>query len=283
MPDRDHNIPKPIVLCILDGWGEREGGDDNAIFHGQTPCWDKMKSSYPTTILQASSEDVGLPAGQMGNSEVGHTNLGAGRVVMQDLPLIDAAVADGSIADIPHLTDMIAALQANGRVCHMMGLVSPGGVHSHQDHLVALAKIICDAGVSVRLHAFLDGRDTPPSSGRDYVADVLKQTAALDDFKIVTVIGRYYAMDRDNNWDRVVKAYKAITVGVGTMAIDALSAIDNSYDNGVTDEFMLPAVMGGYHGVADGDAVLMFNYRADRAREIMASLVDPDFEEFERV
>ncbi len=282
MPNTDQKTPKPVVLCILDGWGERDGGDDNAIFHGHTPCWDKMRNAYPTTTLGASSEDVGLPAGQMGNSEVGHMNIGAGRVVMQDLPLIDAAVADGTIADNAALTEMIEALQANGRVCHLMGLVSPGGVHSHQDHLVALAKIICDAGVPVRLHAFLDGRDTAPSSGRDYVAEVIKQTSALDDFKIVTVTGRYYAMDRDTNWDRVIKAYKAITGGVGAMAIDALSAIDNSYDNGVTDEFMLPAVMGGYHGVADGDAVFMFNFRADRAREIMASLVDPDFDGFER-
>ena len=273
---------RPVMLCILDGWGERDGGDDNAIYHAETPNWDRMVAGYPTARLEASALDVGLPAGQMGNSEVGHMNLGAGRIVMQDLPLIDQAVADGTLKDIPTLTDMIAKLKDSGGACHLLGLASPGGVHSHQDHLIALAEIFDAANIPTKLHAFMDGRDTGQSSGKGFMADIVNKTAVLSQFEIASVTGRYWAMDRDNNWDRVVKAYDVIVEGNGITALDAVSAIQASYDADKTDEFIEPYVIGDYQGIQDGDAVLMFNFRSDRAREIMACFVDPDFGGFER-
>jgi len=287
MPDTLNTDPnrrpsKPVVLCILDGWGDRDEGDDNAILKAETPTWDRLKAGYPYAQLQASALDVGLPQGQMGNSEVGHMNLGAGRVVMQELPRIDAAVADGTLADNLELRKLIESLKNTNGTCHLLGLVSPGGVHSHQDHLVALAKILNSEGISSRLHAFLDGRDTPPSSAKAYVADVETQTTDLGTFAIATVSGRYYAMDRDKNWDRVEKAYRALTEGTGETAASASEAIERSYAAEVTDEFVLPTVIEGYDGMKDGDAVLMFNFRADRAREIMTTLVDPEFDGFDR-
>ncbi len=278
----DTHKRRPVMLCILDGWGERDGGDDNAIFHAKTPHWDRMVADYPTARLEASALDVGLPAGQMGNSEVGHMNLGAGRVVMQDLPLIDQSIADGGLKNISALTDLIAKLKDSGGACHLLGLVSPGGVHSHQNHLIALAEILNDADVPTKLHAFMDGRDTAQSGGKDYMTDVASRTDALAHFSIATVTGRYFAMDRDNNWDRVIQAYDVITEGSGTPAVSAVEAVQASYEDGKTDEFMLPHVIGDYDGVQDGDAVLMFNFRSDRAREIMACFVDPDFDGFER-
>ena len=273
---------RPVMLCILDGWGERDGGDDNAIYHAETPNWDRMVAGYPTARLEASALDVGLPAGQMGNSEVGHMNLGAGRIVMQDLPLIDQAVADGTLKDIPTLTDMIAKLKDSGGACHLLGLASPGGVHSHQDHLIALAEIFDAANIPTKLHAFMDGRDTGQSSGKGFMADIVNKTAVLSQFEIASVTGRYWAMDRDNNWDRVVQAYQAIVEGEAAKADDPVEAIQASYNDNKTDEFMLPVVIGDYDGIRDGDAVLMFNFRSDRARAIMASLTDPAFEGFKR-
>lgn len=274
--------PKPTVLCILDGWGERDGGDDNAIHHGHTPNWDRMRSTCPMARLEASSLDVGLPEGQMGNSEVGHMNIGAGRVVMQDLPLIDAAVADGSLPENPGLTGLIDDLRASGGVCHLLGLASTGGVHSHQSHLIALAGYLDGAGIKTRLHAFLDGRDVPPSSALGYVKEIEVATRGLAGFQTATVCGRYWAMDRDTNWDRVERAYAMLTEGAGETASSAAEAIQRSYDGGVTDEFVEPQVIGDYTGMADGDGILMFNFRADRAREILASLVDADFDGFAR-
>ena len=287
MPDAlnsvsDQHSRKPVVLCILDGWGDREDGEDNAILKGNTPTWDRMKSTYPSTQLQASAQDVGLPTGQMGNSEVGHMNLGAGRVVMQDLPRIDAAMTDGTITRNDQLKALIQTLTSTQGTCHLLGLVSPGGVHAHQDHLVALAGILDGAGIPIRLHAFLDGRDTPPLSAKDYIASVINQTADLKDFAIATVSGRYYAMDRDQNWDRIECAYRALAEGVGETSTTALDAIEQGYAGGVTDEFILPTVINGYDGIGTGDAVLMFNFRADRAREILAAVVDPAFDGFSR-
>ena len=189
MPDTlnsssDQNTCKPVVLCILDGWGDREDGDDNAILKGNTPTWDSMKSTYPSSQLQASALDVGLPSGQMGNSEVGHMNLGAGRVVIQDLPRIDAAMTNGTIASNDKLKALIQTLTSTQGTCHLLGLVSPGGVHAHQDHMVALAGILDSAGIPTRLHAFLDGRDTPPASAKDYITRVIDQTMDLNDFAI---------------------------------------------------------------------------------------------------
>jgi len=274
--------PKPVVLCILDGWGERQAADNNAVAIGQTPNWDRYMETAPRARLKSCALDVGLPAGQMGNSEVGHMNLGAGRVVMQDLPRIDAALEDGSLETHPALAQFAEKLLETGGTCHLMGLMSPGGVHSHQDHMAALTRIMDQLGVPVRLHAFLDGRDTPPKSGRDYLASFLDDVADLSDFAVGVVSGRYYAMDRDKRWERVAKAYDALVTGLGETADDPVGAIAASYAGEVTDEFMLPTVIGGYAGMADGDGLLMANFRADRAREILAALADPDFDGFQR-
>ncbi|TAN55905.1 MAG: 2,3-bisphosphoglycerate-independent phosphoglycerate mutase [Magnetospirillum sp.] len=273
--------PRPVVLCILDGWGWREDPTDNAIALAETPNWDRFLTAYPHALLHSSGLQVGLPDGQMGNSEVGHMNLGAGRVVMQDLPRIDAAVADGSLARNPALTALIAAVKAKGGACHLMGLLSPGGVHSHQDHLAALARTIADAGVPVKVHAFLDGRDVPPSSAKGYLERFLADIAGHD-ATVATVSGRYYAMDRDKRWDRVQLAWNALVEGQGETAPDAVAAVTQSYATGKTDEFVLPTVVGSYGGMKDGDALLMGNFRADRAREILACLVDPGFDGFAR-
>ncbi|CAA7612430.1 phosphoglycero mutase III, cofactor-independent [Candidatus Terasakiella magnetica] len=273
--------PRPVVLCILDGWGWREDPTDNAIAQADTPNWDRFMASYPHALLATSGLQVGLPEGQMGNSEVGHMNLGAGRVVMQELPRIDTAVADGSLARNPVLIGMIAAVKAKGGTCHLMGLLSPGGVHSHQDHLAALARIVADAGVPVAVHAFLDGRDTPPSSAKGFLDRFLADVTGHD-VSVATVSGRYYAMDRDKRWDRVSLAWAAMVEGRGEAAADAVAAVTQSYAAGKTDEFVLPTVIAGYGGMKDGDGLLMGNFRADRAREILSCLVDPAFDGFAR-
>ncbi len=270
------------MLCILDGWGERAERENNAIALGHTPNWDRLIDQWPHARLANTGLAVGLPDGQMGNSEVGHTNLGAGRVVMQDLPRIDAAVADGSLARNPALTGFIDKLKSSRGACHLMGLVSPGGVHSHQDHMAALVHIVAGEGVPVAVHAFLDGRDTPPRSAQGFVAKFLGDVADVTGVSIATIGGRYYAMDRDQRWDRVEKAYATLVNGKGGHASDSLAAIASSYDAGVADEFMLPTVIGGYEGMKDGDGLLMANFRADRARQILASLVDPAFDGFTR-
>ncbi|HER34996.1 MAG TPA: phosphoglycerate mutase (2,3-diphosphoglycerate-independent), partial [Halothiobacillaceae bacterium] len=271
--------PRPVVLCILDGWGEREEAADNAIAQADKPVWDRLTSTRPHARIDASGGDVGLPTGQMGNSEVGHMNIGAGRVVVQDLPRVDRALADGSLAANDVLASFVQSLRDSGGTAHLMGLVSPGGVHSHQRHIAALANILAEQGVPVAVHAFLDGRDTPPSSARDFLADFLEDAPRA---KIATVSGRYYAMDRDRRWDRVEKAYRALVDARGEAAEDVLAAVDSSYADGRTDEFMLPTVIGDYPGMADGDGVLMANFRSDRVREILLALLDPEFEGFAR-
>lgn len=274
--------PKPVVLCILDGWGERVDAPDNAISLADTPTWDAMVETYPRSRLNASAEEVGLPDGQMGNSEVGHMNLGAGRVVLQELPKIDKAISDGTLGDFETFRSMVGALKASGGTCHLLGLLSPGGVHSHQDHMVALAKLVDDAGVPVRVHGFLDGRDMPPKNGKKDVVAFESEIAGLSDTKIATISGRYYAMDRDNRWDRVQKSYDCMVGGAGHPFDSAADAIDDAYQSDTTDEFVLPAVIDGYQGMSDGDGILMANFRADRAREILAALCDPDFDGFKR-
>ena len=272
--------PRPVMLVILDGWGWRAAAADNAVEQADTPTFDRLMQG-PHAYLNTSGLDVGLPEGQMGNSEVGHLNIGAGRVVMQELPRIGVAIADGSMAALPELRALIDALQQSGGVCHLMGLVSAGGVHAHQDHAVALARILASARVPVRVHAFTDGRDTAPRSGADCLARL--QDALPEGARIVTVTGRYYAMDRDHRWDRVEKAYLAIAEGRGASFADAASAMDDAYGNGVTDEFVVPAVIGSsYNGMRDGDAVLCFNFRADRVRELLGALLDPGFTGFAR-
>jgi 2,3-bisphosphoglycerate-independent phosphoglycerate mutase len=269
--------PRPVVLCILDGWGYSERRENNAIALADTPVWDSLMRDCPHALIDASELDVGLPPGQMGNSEVGHMNLGAGRVVMQDLPRIDQAVRSGELAANPRLKEVIAKLKQSGGTCHLMGLLSPGGVHSHQDHMAELARIVSGAGVKVAVHAFLDGRDTPPSSARGYVADFEKAIAGLSNVSIATVGGRYYAMDRDKRWDRVALAYEALVDCKGLHAATADAAIAGAYARGETDEFVKPAIIDGYAGMKDGDGLVMANFRADRVRQILTALLDPDF------
>ena len=273
---------KPFVLCILDGWGERQERDHNAIALAHTPNWDRYRASCPMARLHASAGDVGLPEGQMGNSEVGHMSLGGGRVVPQVLPRIDAAIADGSLARLPTLTDFIARLRDGGGACHLMGLLSPGGVHSHQDQMAALARLVGEAGVAVAVHAFLDGRDTPPASAAGYVRRFLDDLADVPGVAIATVAGRYYAMDRDRRWDRVEKATAALVDARGEAAADSIGAIEASVARDVTDEFMLPTVIGAYTGMKDGDGLLMANFRADRARQLLDALTDDAFAGFGR-
>jgi 2,3-bisphosphoglycerate-independent phosphoglycerate mutase len=273
---------RPVVLCILDGWGYREATSDNGIALAQTPVYDQLWAREPHALLQTSGLAVGLPDGQMGNSEVGHQNIGAGRVVVQDLPRIDAAVADGSLAENPRLGVFISKLQATGGACHLMGLLSPGGVHSHQDHLLALAQAVAKAGITVWLHCFMDGRDTPPSAGQGYLGQVLSAIEGQENIHIGTVCGRYYAMDRDQRWDRVVQANDLLVDGQGATAVDAAAAIQASYDQDIQDEFIHPTAIDGYPGMASGDGLLMGNFRADRAREILTALIDPDFDGFAR-
>ncbi len=274
--------PRPVVLCILDGWGERTERADNAILQAKTPNWDRFLKGSPHAQLQASELFVGLPKGQMGNSEVGHMNLGAGRVVLQDLPRIDLAIADGSLAKSPALTGFIAALKKSGGAAHLMGLMSPGGVHSHQDQLAVLARLLAAAGVAVKVHAFLDGRDTPPKSAAEYLAKFAADSAGLERVSVATVSGRYFAMDRDKRWDRVAKAYRALVDAEGEKALDAQPAVQQAYAAGKSDEFVPPTVIGGYAGMRDGDAVLSGNFRADRVREMLTALLDPAFSGFER-
>jgi 2,3-bisphosphoglycerate-independent phosphoglycerate mutase len=276
------NRPRPVVLCILDGWGERGEAPDNAMARARLPVWHRLIARWPHSRLNASEHYVGLPDGQMGNSEVGHTNLGAGRLVMQDLPRIDAAIASGELARMPALAAFTQRLRANDGTAHVLGLLSPGGVHSHQHQIAAICRILVQAGVNVALHAFLDGRDTPPQSARGYVEEFARATAGLDHLQIATVSGRYYAMDRDKRWDRVELAYRAIVDGAGENAEDAAAAIEAAYARGETDEFVHPTAIGGYPGMHDGDGLLIANFRADRVREIAAALLDPDFAGFAR-
>jgi 2,3-bisphosphoglycerate-independent phosphoglycerate mutase len=271
---------RPVMLVVLDGWGWREEVADNAIRQAKTPTFDRLWANGPHAFLRTSGRDVGLPPGQMGNSEVGHLNIGAGRVVTQDLPRITDAIASGEIKTAPALVDLIQKLKQSGGTCHLLGLVSPGGVHSHQDHAVALAKILTDHGVSVVVHALTDGRDTPPQSAAE---DLKRLTAALPpSVPVATVIGRYYAMDRDKRWERVVKAYNAIVDADGLRFPDPQAAIADAYAHKLYDEFVLPSVIGDYRGIRDGDGVLCFNFRADRVREILGAMLDPSFDGFPR-
>jgi 2,3-bisphosphoglycerate-independent phosphoglycerate mutase len=271
---------RPVMLVILDGFGWREETADNAVRQARKPNFDRLWQTCPHAFLRTSGGEVGLPDGQMGNSEVGHLNIGAGRVVMQELPRISLAAKDGSLARAPALSDLIAKLQASGGTCHLLGLMSPGGVHSHQDHAVALAEILHQSGVKVAVHAFTDGRDTPPRSAADDMAWL--RGALPPGVPVATVTGRYYAMDRDKRWDRVARAYAALTNGEGARFDDPVAAVRDGYAHDVTDEFLTPAVIADYKGMQDGDGILCFNFRADRVREILAALLEPTFHGFPR-
>jgi 2,3-bisphosphoglycerate-independent phosphoglycerate mutase len=271
-------MARPVVLCILDGWGDRPEREANAVALARTPNFDRIRAAEPAATLAAHGPDVGLPEGQMGNSEVGHTNIGAGRVVWMDLPRIDRAIKDGSFAANPRLAGFAAALKASGGTAHLAGLASPGGVHAHQGHIAASATALGAAGVPVVVHAFLDGRDVPPKSAEAQVAALV--AALPDGARIATVSGRFYAMDRDRRWDRVEKAAAAIVDGAGARAATAAEAVAAGYARGETDEFVTPTVIGDYAGARDGDGLFFQNFRADRAREILGALVDPDFDGF---
>ena len=273
------SAPKPVVLCILDGWGLREGAEGNAPMLADTPHFDAIMQG-PHAKLLTHGNDAGLPTGQMGNSEVGHTNIGAGRVVAMDLGQIDLAIEDGSFFRNAALAGFIAKLRASGGAAHLMGLVSDGGVHGHLVHIAAAARAITDAGVPVVVHAITDGRDVAPSSARHFMCalmDILPPQA-----RIATVTGRYFALDRDNRWDRVETAYRAMVLGQGRLAPDPLAAVAVAQEAGQTDEFIPAHVVGDYAGFAEGDGLFCLNFRSDRAREILAAIADPDFDGFAR-
>ena len=273
----------PTTLIIMDGFGIAPPADDNAVTLANTPVLDGLLRDYAHTTLSASGLDVGLPAGQMGNSEVGHTNIGGGRVVFQDLPRISRAIEDGSFFKNEAYNKAMDNCLRSGSSLHLYGLLSDGGVHSHIDHLYALLQMAKDKGLHrVYIHCFLDGRDVSPTSGKGFVQALADKCAALGVGKIATVMGRYYAMDRDKRWERVQMAYDAMVYGEGNHNADPVDAVAQSYANNVTDEFMEPVVCDSDGTISDNDSVIFFNYRPDRAREITRAIVDPDFDGFQR-
>ncbi|MGF1554506.1 MAG: 2,3-bisphosphoglycerate-independent phosphoglycerate mutase [Paracoccaceae bacterium] len=276
---RDDGV-RPVVLCILDGWGLREGGEDNAPHRARTPSFDRIRAERPHASLGACGEDVGLPEGQIGNSEVGHMTIGAGRVVWMDLPRIDRAIEDGSFEANEALGRFVARMRETGGMAHVMGLASPGGVHSHQRHVAASARVLAEAGVPVALHLFTDGRDVGPKTGRDQVARLLADLDGVEGVRVATVMGRFYAMDRDRRWERVRAAWDAIAAGEGMHVADtAEAAIEAAYARGETDEFVEPTTVGADpRGIGAADGVFCVNFRADRAREILGALLDPEFD-----
>jgi 2,3-bisphosphoglycerate-independent phosphoglycerate mutase len=278
--------PKPILLVILDGWGYSPSTKGNAIALARKPTWDELTRSFPHTLIHTSGPYVGLPDGQMGNSEVGHLNIGSGRIILMDITRIDRLIASGELFRHPVLT---AAMEhARGRQLHLMGLLSDGGVHSHQEHLYALLRMAKQMGVAkVFVHAFLDGRDTPPTSGAGFVERLQQQMRTIGVGAIATLSGRYYAMDRDKRWDRTARAFTAIVDGVGSRAQDAVAAVKRSYEQGITDEFAEPVVITDERGepvgrIRDDDAAIFFNFRADRARQLTRALTDPALQEIPR-
>lgn len=270
--------PKPVVLCILDGWGLRAETANNAVALADTPTFDRIMAQYPNATLITHGPDVGLPKGQMGNSEVGHMNIGAGRVLEMDLCRIEGLIERGEFATLPAIERFIATLKTSGGVAHLAGVLSDGGVHSHIDHMIETARAITAAGVPVALHIFGDGRDVAQKSANGYLAHLEAELA--DTVSLATFCGRYYSMDRDNRWGRVEKAYRAIVLGDGPHASKASDVVTAAYAKGITDEFFEPSVLGNYTGMADGDGLLFLNFRADRAREILAAIADPDFNDF---
>jgi len=273
------SIPKPVVLCILDGWGLRDTSEANAPVLADTPTFDRIMATCPNATLITHGPDVGLPKGQMGNSEVGHTNIGAGRVVAMDLGQIDLAIEDGSFFENAEIQAFADTLLASGGTAHLMGVVSDGGVHGHLTHTIASAKALSDRGVSVAIHAVTDGRDVAPQSAVGFI-EALGEALPPNAW-VATVSGRYYAMDRDNRWDRVALAYNAIVKGQGAEQDNPIQAVKSAYTSDITDEFILPATISGYDGMRDGDGFWCLNFRADRARELLSAIGAPAFDGFD--
>lgn len=275
---------KSLVLMILDGWGYREDADDNAISQAETPVWDHLLQLGSHTTIETSGEFVGLPAGQMGNSEVGHMNIGAGRIVFQNFTRISNAITDGSFASNPALVKAIQASRTFSSTLHIMGLLSPGGVHSHDDHFLAMVRMAAAQGANkIVVHAFLDGRDTPPRSAGASIQNLQNCIDKLDNADFGTLCGRYYAMDRDKRWNRVEKAWNALVNGEAMFTSNnAESALESAYERDESDEFVSPTTIGQYPGIKDADAVVFINFRADRAREITQAFSQPGFNGFER-
>jgi len=271
-------VPKPVVLCILDGWGLRPERTANAVALAHKPAFDRLMATCPNATLVTHGPDVGLPTGQMGNSEVGHTNIGAGRVVAMDLGQIDLAIEDGSFATNSGLADFGDRLAATGGTAHLLGLVSDGGVHAHVTHIVAAARVLASRGIPVVVHAITDGRDVPPTSALGFIRELMLDLPI--GARIGTVIGRYFAMDRDNRWERVAEAYAAIVRGEGLRVAAPGAAVEAAYARGETDEFIRASVIGDYHGARDGDGLFCLNFRADRAREILRAIGQPGFDAF---
>ena len=277
-------VPKPLVLIILDGFGHSDSPEFNAIHAANTPVYDRLRATQPHGLISGSGMDVGLPDGQMGNSEVGHMNLGAGRVVYQDFTRVTKAIRDGEFFANPTICSAVDKAVAAGKAVHILGLLSDGGVHSHQDHLVAMAELAAQRGAEkIYLHAFLDGRDTPPKSAQSSIELLDATFARLGKGRIASLVGRYFAMDRDNRWDRVEQAYRLVVDGTAeyraTSAVDGLNA---AYARDESDEFVKATAIGEAVRVEDGDAVVFMNFRADRARELTRTFVEPDFNEFQR-
>ncbi|MDP3532315.1 MAG: 2,3-bisphosphoglycerate-independent phosphoglycerate mutase [Alphaproteobacteria bacterium] len=273
---------KPVILCILDGWGKRQDGQKGCALTGTTPFLDDLMDQYPCSLLEASGLAVGLPKDQMGNSEVGHMNLGAGRIVMQDLPRIDETIENQTLHQLPPLQNFIHDLKKSKGTCHLIGILSDGGVHGHINHLIALLKILDTENIPIAIHGFLDGRDTPPKSALPFIKIIQDNIKDLPNVKIATLMGRYYGMDRDNRWDRTQKAYDAIIVGHAKSVESYTDEINASYAEDVTDEFMLPFKHKDYEGVNNQDGLISFNYRSDRIRQILRAFLMPDFHEFKR-
>jgi 2,3-bisphosphoglycerate-independent phosphoglycerate mutase len=271
---------KPILLCILDGWGISKDANDNAISLADTPNYDRFLKNYPNSELQTSGLAVGLPDGQIGNSEVGHMTIGAGRVIFQDLPRINLSIESGELELNQYLQELVKNLQDSNKTCHLLGLVSEGGVHSSQAHIIFLAKFLAKNKVKVKLHAFLDGRDVAQKSALIYLKNFLLATKKYPHIQIATISGRYFAMDRDKNWDRIQKAYEAIVEAKGNNSQNAIEAVENHYKQNITDEFILPTIIDNYSGIKEGDALLTANFRADRIRQISDALLDPEFKDF---
>ncbi len=269
----------PVVLCILDGWGLSDRREGNAPLLADTPVMDRLVATCPHATLTTHGPDAGLPSGQMGNSEVGHTNIGAGRVVAMDLGQIDLAIENGTFFENPAINRFAERLRDSGGRAHLLGLLSDGGVHGSLEHLLAAVRMLTDHGVPVVLHLMTDGRDVPPKSAERYLR--LLQDALPEGVRIGTLCGRYYAMDRDKRWERVSTAFDAIVHGKGPKAPDAAAAIADAYADGKTDEFVPATVMEGYDGVRDGDGLFCLNFRADRVRQILAAMADPDFDAFD--